>query len=253
MHKQSGLLFTRILFALALFVVAALIVADSHLLEDTASEESEEPSQDVDENGLADEGATNNEEVAEVAIDPVSIEAGAILAADNCTACHGEDGNTNTPAWGNIAGQNARYLYQQLVLIKSKSREIAVMNNVMEEIDDDGMRSLAMHYASLSGRIGQADPGKDLELGRKIYRGGILEKEVAACTACHGPSGNGNLLAGFPRISGQPVEYLENQLKAYREGERTSDEEYGGMMRDIAEKLTDSEISAVANYMTGLY
>ena len=230
LHKHSGLLFTRVLLAFALFVVAALIIADSHLLEETASEESEEE-----------------------VIDPVSIEAGAILAADGCTACHGEDGNTNIPEYGNIAGQNARYLYQQLVLIKSKSREITLMANTLEDLDDDGLRSLAMYYSSLDGRIGQALPEKDLELGRLIYRGGILEKEVAACTACHGPSGNGNLLAGFPRVSGQPVEYLENQLKAYREGERTSDEEYGGMMRDIAEKLTDSEISAVANYMTGLY
>ena len=71
--------------------------------------------------------------------------------------------------------------------------------------------------------------------------------------ACHARNGNGNSLAGFPRLSGQPVEYLVVQLKAYREDQRTSDEYVGGMMRDVASKLTDTEIEAVANYITGLY
>ena len=260
MHKHSGLLISRILLVVALFIVAALLIADSHEIEETTSDASEEATTDLAEGEQADEDPADTEAVE---IDPISVEAGALLAADGCNACHGEDGNTSVATNGNLAGQNERYLYQQLVLIKSKSREITVMGkvlieidddgNVVKEIDDDGLRSLAMYYASLPGRIGQANPEKDLALGESIYRGGILEKEVAACTACHAPTGNGNLLAGFPRVSGQTVQYLELQLKAYREGERTSDEEYGGMMRDIAKKLTDGEISAVANYMTGLY
>lgn len=250
MHKQSGLLISRILLAVALLVVAVLILADSHAPEESSSDSSEEASTDLEESLPAEEIAENIE--ADV-IDPVSIEAGALLAADACVACHGAEGNANNPTNGNLAGQNERYLYQQLVLIKSKVRDIPTMDLSIEDIDDDGMLSLAMYYASLEGRIGQADPARDLELGESIYRGGILEKEVAACTACHAPNGNGNLLAGFPRISGQTVQFLEMQLKAYREGERTTDEEYGGMMRDIAKKLTDGEIKAVANYMTGLY
>ena len=250
LHKHSGLLISRILLAVALFIVAALLIADSHEIEETTSDASEEATTDLAEGEQADEDTADTEAVE---INPVSVEAGALLAADGCNTCHGEDGNTSIANYGNLAGQNERYLYQQLVLIKSKSREITVMGIVLNEIDDDGLRSLAMYYASLPGRIGQANPEKDLALGESIYRGGILEKEVAACTACHAPTGNGNLLAGFPRVSGQTVQYLELQLKAYREGERTSDEEYGGMMRDIAKKLTDGEISAVANYMTGLY
>ena len=252
LRKQSGLLFARISLLVVLFVVALLLIADSH--------ESEAPESEVD---VGEEATTESvqdvlvdeEEVGTEAdeIDPTSVEAGEIIALEFCTACHGTDGNATIATNGNLAGQNERYLYQQLVAIKAKSREIIVMGNVLNDIDDDGLLSLARYYASLPGRIGQADPETDLTLGESIYRGGILEKEVAACTACHAPNGNGNLLAGFPRVSGQPSAYLELQLKAYREDERTTDEDYGGMMRDIAKKLTDGEISAVANYITGLY
>ena len=79
-----------------------------------------------------------------------------------------------------------------------------------------------------------------------------MEKGVAPCTACHSPNGSGNQLAGFPKISGQAVDYTISQLTAYREGQRQTDEEYGGMMRSVAANLTDNEIRAVANYMLGL-
>ena len=249
MHKQFGLLISRALIGVAFFVVALLIFADSHETEESVGD-SEDAGTDLTAE-VQDESVAENLE-ADI-IDPISIEAGALLAETLCTACHGTDGNSNNPTNGNLAGQNERYLYQQIVLIKSLVREVPTMNISLENLDDDDMLSLAMYYASLEGRIGQANPAIDLKLGESIYRGGILEKEVAACTACHAPNGNGNLLAGFPRISGQTVQYLEAQLKAYREGERTTDEEYGGMMRDIAKKLTDGEIRAVANYMTGLY
>ncbi|MYD46651.1 MAG: cytochrome c4 [Gammaproteobacteria bacterium] len=249
MRKHSGHWISRIFLGLVVFVIAALIIADSHEQEETTSAEIEDASNDVEEDSLTDDDAA----AEEVVIDPVSIEAGALIAATECALCHGDEGNTGVPANGNLAGQNFRYLYQQLKYIKSHERLIRVMEKTLDEVDDDGLQSLAMFYSSKPGLIGQANPNTDLELGEAIYRGGILDKEVAACTACHGPFGNGNFLAGFPRVSGQTVPYLEDQLKAYREGERTTDEKYGGMMRDIAKKLTDSEISAVANYMTGLY
>ena len=249
LRKHSEQLISRILLGLVVLVIAALIIADSHQQEDTTSDENEDATVGVEEETLAGDDAVAEETV----IDPVSVEAGALIADELCSTCHGDEGNTTTPAHGNLAGQNVRYLYQQLKLIKSRERVIALMPKTLDDIDDDGLRSLAMFYASKPGLIGQANPEKNLDLGEAIYRGGILDKEVAACTACHGPFGNGNFLAGFPRVSGQTVEYLEEQLRAYREGERTTDEEYGGMMRDIAKKLTDGEISAVANYMTGLY
>ena len=183
--------------------------------------------------------------------DVPSVAAGLALSAP-CTACHGADGNTLIPEYSNIAGQNEKYLYKQLKLIQSNERPIPLMVGQLDAMTDKNLRDLSAYYASLPGKIGQASE-ENLELGEAIYRGGILEKKVAACTACHAPNGNGNLLAGFPRLSGQPVEYTIAQLKAYREQERTTDEYVSGMMRDIAAKMTDTEIAAVANYITGLY
>ena len=90
-------------------------------------------------------------------------------------------------------------------------------------------------------------------MAEQIYRGGIAAKNVAACTSCHAPSGNGNSAAGYPDIGGQPAAYTIAQLTAYREGERTTDEAFGGMMRGVAEGLTDKEIAALADYVQGLH
>lgn len=183
--------------------------------------------------------------------EPIDLVAGQ-QAAQPCVACHGEDGNTLIPEYSNLAGQNAKYLFKQLQMIKSDKRPIPLMVGQLDNLTDQDLRNISAYYATLPGKIGQSKVD-GLDKGEAIYRGGILEKSVAACTACHAPNGNGNSLAGFPRLSGQPVEYLVVQLKAYREDQRTSDEYVGGMMRDIAAKLTDTEIEAVANYITGLY
>ena len=169
-----------------------------------------------------------------------------------CVACHGNDGTSTIPDYPHIAGQNAKYLEIQMRQMRDGERNIPLMAGQLDAMSDQDLKDIAAYYASQPGKIGQASP-ENLELGERIYRGGILEKNVAACTACHSPNGNGNTLAGFPRISGQPVGYTVAQLKSYREDERTSDEYVNGMMRDIAARMTDNEIEAVANYIQGLY
>ena len=158
------------------------------------------------------------------------------------------------PTYPNLAGQNEKYLYDQLKLIQSNERVILLMTGQLIGKTDQDLRDMAAYYASLPARIGQAT-GNDESVSRAeaIYRGGIMEKRVAACTACHSPNGNGNALAGFPALRGQPGPYLATQLRAYREGERTTDEAYGGMMRDVAGGLTDGEIAALADYIQGLH
>jgi cytochrome c553 len=106
----------------------------------------------------------------------------------------------------------------------------------------------------LPGKLGEAaGDDESLQLAQKIYRGGIREKAVAACSACHAPDGRGNSPAGFPVLGGQPREYTIAQLTAYREGERKSDASFGGMMRGVAGGLTDKEIAALADYLQGLH
>lgn len=181
------------------------------------------------------------------------IEAGRILASVTCVACHGEDGNAAIAGYPNIAGQSTRYLFRQMQSMRDGDRDPKVMLGLLDNLTDDDLRDLAAFYATQSGKIGQASRD-GIELGEAIYRGGILAKQVAACTACHAPDGSGNALAGFPSLSGQTAEYVAEQLKAYREGLRKTDTgNYEGMMRQTAANMTDTEIAAVANYVLGLH
>lgn len=178
--------------------------------------------------------------------------AGRVLAG-TCAACHGEDGNTLLPGHPHLAGQNARYLVRQMQYMRDGGRDPKTMAGQLDLLTDENLEDLAAFYASQSPRVGQASPA-GIELGEAIYRGGIVDKQVAACTACHAPDGSGNPLAGFPSLSGQPKDYVIAQLTDYREGRRTTDrEDYVGMMRHTAVNMTDGEIEAVANYLFGLH
>lgn len=172
-----------------------------------------------------------------------------------CGACHGQDGATGLdPTYPNLAGQNEKYLFSQLKLIQSEQRSIPLMAGQLAGKSEQDLANIAAYYASLPGKVSQAS-GDDEAIAKaaQIYRGGIAAKGVAACTACHNPNGGGNAQAGFPRISGQPAAYSINQLTAYREQLRNTDENVGGMMRGVAEGLTDTEIALVADYIQGLH
>ncbi|MDN3516500.1 c-type cytochrome [Aquisalimonas lutea] len=169
----------------------------------------------------------------------------------SCAACHGAQGESSNPEWPNLAGQSERYLFEQLRAFKSGERQNAVMAGQVANLDEQDMRDLAAYYASqdpvISGSVSE-----DLrDLGETIYRGGLPDKGVAACMACHGPSGAGMPGAGFPRIGGQHAQYVATQLRAYRSGERDTDR--NAMMRTVAEQLSDEEIQAVSSYVSGLY
>jgi cytochrome c553 len=172
--------------------------------------------------------------------------------AGPCAACHGENGLSTLAGSANLAAQNERYLLRQMQAIRDKKRDIPLMAGQLDGKSDDDLANLAAHYAGLPKTVGQAKD-ENLVLGARIYRGGIMSKGVAPCSACHSPTGGGNAPAGFPQLSGQPPDYVIAQLKAYREGQRSTDEDYGAMMRNVAGGLTDTEITAVANYIHGLH
>lgn len=171
-----------------------------------------------------------------------------------CAACHGADGATGLdPTYPNLAGQNEKYLLNQLKMIQTDERAIALMTGQLTGKSEQDLADLAAYYASLPAKTSQAS-GTDeaIAQGESIYRAGIAAKGVAACAACHSPAGVGNAQAGFPRINGQPAAYTIAQLTAYREKTRATDEAMGGMMRGVAEGLTDTEIALVADYIQGL-
>lgn len=169
----------------------------------------------------------------------------------SCAACHGAEGESSNPEWPNLAGQSERYLFEQLRAYKSGERENSVMAGQVAELEEQDMRDLAAYYSEQDPVVsGSVD--EDLrEQGESIYRGGLPDKGVAACMACHGPSGAGMPGAGFPRIGGQHAQYTATQLRAYRSGERDTDR--NAMMRTVAEQLSDEEIQAVSSYVSGLY
>jgi cytochrome c553 len=177
-----------------------------------------------------------------------SKEAGQAKAA-TCVACHGSDGNSVNPEWPSIAGQHETYIVRQLTNFRDGERQNLLMSPMAMGLSDQDVEDLAAFFASQSASGGETEPSK-LALGQRVYRSGNLEAEVAACAGCHGPDGRGNPLAAYPSIQGQHATYLAAQLRAYRNGERSTDPNQ--MMRNIAAGLSDEEIDAVASYVQGL-
>ena len=167
-----------------------------------------------------------------------------------CAACHGIDGNSPLSANPSLAGQHPEYLLKQLTEFKSGARSNAVMTAMVANLSPDDMRNLAAYYSSqIPKQMGAKD--KDLVAqGRKLYRGGNPSNSVAACAGCHSPNGSG-IPAQYPRLASQHADYVAAQLKAFRAGDRANDP--NEMMRATAVKLTDKEIAALAEYISGLH
>lgn len=166
-----------------------------------------------------------------------------------CAACHGMDGNSTNPEWPKLAGQHESYLVKQLQNFKHDDRVNASMSPQAKPLSDQDMADLAAYFAGQGVKPGEADQTK-VALGEQVYKGGNNASGVAACAACHGPTGRGNPAANFPSLNGQHAAYTKAQLHAFRTGERNNDA--GKMMRNIAVNMTDAEIEAVAEYIAGL-
>jgi cytochrome c553 len=168
-----------------------------------------------------------------------------------CAGCHGLDGNSLVGIWPSLAGQNQNYLLKQLRLVKTGEREIASMIGLLDNLDDSDLQDIAAFYESNVNTVGTVDEDK-VELGRKLYYAGNLEKGVPACSACHSPKGLGNGPAGYPLLSGQQPEYVAKALKDYRSGARIN-QDPSKIMTAIAYKLDDDEIDALSSFVHGLY
>jgi len=176
------------------------------------------------------------------------------IATQVCAACHAADGNSTMAANPVLAGQHAGYTQKQLMNFKAQGgkqaeRPSPIMAGMVANLSAEDMRNLAEYFETQKPRPRAARDPELVKLGQAIYRGGIASKSVAACTACHGPNGAG-VPVQYPRLAGQFSEYTAAQLRAFRAGERVNDP--NRTMRAIAEKLSDREIAAVAEYISGL-
>lgn len=198
--------------------------------------------------------------------------AGATKAAV-CGACHGADGNSPAPNFPKLAGLGEKYLLKQLKDIKlwdqeqdaakkpKTGRAVLEMTGLLANLSEQDLADIAAYFASKSTQLSgskklevQVNSGilvDALELGERVYRAGNMTTGLPACTGCHAPDGKGNAPAGYPRLSGQHPEYIEKQLRAFRAGDRTNDGDQM-IMRSIADKMSDAEIKALANYIAGL-
>jgi cytochrome c553 len=169
----------------------------------------------------------------------------------SCAGCHNPDGNSANPMWPKLAGQHEKYIAKQLMDFKTgKTRKDPLMAGQVAALSETDMTNLAAYFSSQKISAGKADD-KLVELGAKIYRGGNSASGVAACMSCHGPTGKGNPLANFPSVAGQHSAYLEKAINDFKTSARSNDA--GKMMQNIAVKMTDKEIKAVASYIQGLH
>jgi cytochrome c553 len=164
-----------------------------------------------------------------------------------CAACHNADGNSGVPANPKLAQQHPEYLIKQLQEFKAGKRASPIMQGFAAQLSDADMKNIAYWVTSQKAKPGFAKDKELVTLGERIYRGGIAERQVPACAGCHSPNGAG-VPSQFPRLSGQHADYTTAQLVAFRGGVRTN----SLPMTQVAAKLNDREIKAVADYIAGL-
>ncbi len=175
------------------------------------------------------------------------------IASQVCAACHGADGNSPAPANPRLAQQHSEYLYKQLLDYTVRqgqqrpARENAIMNGFASQLSDDDKRNVSAWFAGQTAQLNTARNKQTLELGQRIWRAGLPEKSLPACSGCHNPAGLG-IPSQYPRLAAQHAEYVETTLKDFRQGTRRNN----SAMQEIAAKLSDSEIRAVADFVQGL-
>lgn len=164
-----------------------------------------------------------------------------------CVSCHGAAGNSTIAANPKLAGQVPSYVHKQLVDFTGPDRNQPIMTTYAKMLTDDEKQNVAAYLGAQQQKPGAAKSKETLDLGKKIYRGGIAEKGVAACASCHGATGAG-LPIQYPRLAGQHQDYTVAQLISFRSGARKN----SVPMTTLAKRMSDDEMKAVADYIAGL-
>ena len=164
-----------------------------------------------------------------------------------CAACHGVYGNSQIVINPKLAQQHTDYLIKQLHDFKDDKRADPVMKGFAMMLSDEEMNNISAWLAQQKAQPGYATDKELVQLGERIYRGGIADRNIAACASCHSPTGAGSP-SQYPRLAGQHADYTIKQLNTFRDGSRNNSVQ----MRDVAAKMTDREIKAVADYIAGL-
>lgn len=168
------------------------------------------------------------------------------IASTVCVACHGADGNSTGPANPILAGQNAGYIVTQLTAFKSGTRPSPIMQGMAAGLSPEDMASVAAWFESQKPAQRFAHDKKLALEGQEIWRGGIRSKDVPACAGCHGAEGEG-IPTAFPKLAGQWPDLTLGWLKAFAAGTRPNP-----VMGQIASRLAEADMKALAEYISGL-
>jgi len=173
-----------------------------------------------------------------------------------CAACHGSDGNSTNAANPSLAGQQAQYITLQLMHFKNGIRSNPVMAAMAANLTAEDMQALGAYFAAQTPKGLAAKDPVLAAAGQKLFRGGDAASGTPACAACHAPSGSG-IPIRYPRLSGQYADYTFAQLQAFKAGQRGLDKEgrdvNGKIMNQIAARMSEHDMRAVAEYASGLH
>lgn len=169
------------------------------------------------------------------------------LVMGRCFLCHGATGDSSSPLYPKLAGQNSEYMLKQLRNFKRGERESSDMRKVVADMDENDMQSVAFFFSRQQPSRGNSAYAEMRALGEKLFSQGDPARGLKPCRECHGDNGAGS--ATLPRIAGQHTLYIETQLTLFEERKRTND---NAQMQDVAKRLTTDEVRAVAEYLRSL-
>ncbi len=179
--------------------------------------------------------------------DDAALERARKIVSGSCFLCHGTHGEAGSELSPRLAGQNAAYLVKQLGNFKSGERKSSAMQPMVANLGAEDFRALGLYFSRQKSEPHAPADSKLAAQGMVVYTRGGAATEVAACTGCHGERGHGT--ENMPRLAGQVAAYLATQLRNFGSRERTND---NAVMHSIAAKMTEAEIAAVAEYLSGL-
>jgi cytochrome c553 len=169
------------------------------------------------------------------------------LVSQRCSTCHGAQGQSTSPIFPSLAGQNRDYIAKQLKDFRAKKRVSETMAPQVVDLTDENIDGLAALFSSRPARVNRVADQDLLAVGRYIYTKGNSWSDVPACSNCHGDMAYGT--ATLPRLAGQNARYLMGQLKDFNRRIRTNDNE---VMHLVASRLTELEAKAVTDYLSQL-
>jgi cytochrome c553 len=171
---------------------------------------------------------------------------GKTIAQQVCSICHGIDGNSVSPQFPRLAGQQKDYITAQLKNFRSHNRSDPpgpeMMWGLSRSLTDAQIEGIAEYFNRQVAASSTTAKAAHVS-GKAIYENGLPDKEVPPCSGCHGPQAQG--LASFPRLAGQHENYLVRQLHVFQETEFRP----GTPMKQITHALTAQQIEEVAAYL----